>query len=242
MGVARRGAVSTAFSLAVLVLVIVFGVVGLLVSHTAMSSVQAEAMKAAERAAEAGREKLTAYIWKNVTSTGNITMLTLENRGGVGLSIDRAIAIGYGGQVLSEKALGSPISLGVGERRTMRLDTIFPGYTMYEDVKSTVKTVLFKTLRGGVFGSTYSAPERFEVWLGGTVTKGGTTVTLTQTSGETFTAIETVITTITNVTVAQGLPYWDAGLSGLSARKLLAHTLTSPVIGSLAPTALVPSA
>ncbi|MCL7384161.1 MAG: hypothetical protein LZ174_07730 [Thaumarchaeota archaeon] len=212
MGVARRGAVSTAFSLAVLVLVIVFGVVGLLVSHTVMSSVQAEAVKAAERAAEAGREKLTAYIWKNVTSTGNITMLTLENRGGVGLSIDRAIAIGYSGQVLSEKALGSPISLGVGERRTMRLDTIFPGYTIYEDVKSTVKRVLFKTLRGSVFGSTYSAPERFEAWLGGTVTKGGTTVTLTQTSGETFTAIETVITTITNVTVAQGLPYWDADI------------------------------
>jgi hypothetical protein len=212
MGVVRRGAVSTAFSLAVLVLVIVFGVVGLLVSHTAMSSVQAEAVKAAERAAEAGREKLTAYIWKNVTSTGNVTMLTLENRGSVGLSIDRAIAIGYSGQVLSEKALSSPISLGVGERRTMRLDTIFPGYTIYEDVKSTVKTVLFKTLRGSVFGSTYSAPERFEAWLGGTVTKGGATVTLTQTSGETFTAIETVITTITNVTVAQGLPYWDADI------------------------------
>jgi hypothetical protein len=92
MDVARRRAASTAFSLAVLVLVIVFGVVGLLVSHTAISSVQAEAVKAAERAAEAGREKLTAYIWKNVTSTGNITMLTLENRGGVGLSIDRAVA------------------------------------------------------------------------------------------------------------------------------------------------------
>jgi hypothetical protein len=219
MDVARRRAASTAFSLAVLVLVIVFGVVGLLVSHTAISSVQAEAVKAAERAAEAGREKLTAYIWKNVTSTGNITMLTLENRGGVGLSIDRAVAIGYGGQVLSEKALGSPISLGVGERRTMRLDTIFPGYTIYEDVKSTVKTVLFKTLRGSVFGSTYSAPERFEAWLGTTVTGNGTTVTLTQTSGETFTVATTVITTITNVTVVQNVPYWDAEIWIVAALK-----------------------
>ena len=206
----RRGA-STALSLAILVLVIVFGVVGLLAGHVAVSSAQAEALRAAEMAAEAGREKLAAYIWKNVTSSGNITMLTLENRGGIGLTIDRVMAIGYSGAVLVERDLGSNlISLGAGERRTMRLDSILPGYTIYENVKKSVKTVLFKTLRGNVFGSTYAAPERFEAQYGTTLTGNPTTVTLTFKSGETFTLREVTITTITNVTVAQGLPYWDA--------------------------------
>jgi hypothetical protein len=209
----RRGA-STALSLAILVLVIVFGVVGLLASHMAVSSAQAEALRAAEMAAQAGREKLVAYLWKNVTSSGNITMLTLENRGDIGLTIDRAMAIGQTGSVLAERDLGgSPISLGAGERRTMRLDSILPGYTIYENVKKNVKNILFKTLRGNVFGSVYAAPERFEAQYGVTLTGGGTTITLTKTSGETFTMPGTItITTITNATVAQGLPYWDADI------------------------------
>jgi hypothetical protein len=162
----RRGA-STALSLAILVLVIVFGVVGLLASHVAVSSAQAEALRAAEMAAQAGREKLTAYLWKNVTSSGNITMLTLENRGDIGLTIDRAMAIGQTGSVLAERDLGgSPISLGAGERRTMRLDSILPGYTIYENVKKSVKNILFKTLRGNVFGSGIRGPGevRGPVW------------------------------------------------------------------------------
>jgi len=209
----RRGA-STALSLAILVLVIVFGVVGLLASHMAVSSAQAEALRAAEMAAQAGREKLTAYLWKNVTSSGNITMLTLENRGDIGLTIDRAMAIGQGGSVLVERDLSSsPISLGAGERRTMRLDSILPGYTIYENVKKSVKNILFKTLRGNVFGSVYAAPERFEAQYGVTLTGGGTTITLTKSTGETFTAPGTItITTITNATVAQGLPQWDADI------------------------------
>jgi len=206
----RRGA-STALSLAILVLVIVFGVVGLLASHVAVSSAQAEALRAAEMAAQAGREKLTAYLWKNVTSSGNITMLTLENRGDIGLTIDRAMAIGQTGSVLAERDLGgSPISLGAGERRTMRLDSILPGYTIYENVKKNVKNILFKTLRGNVFGSVYAAPERFEAQYGVTLTGGGTTITLTKNTGETFTLGEVTVTTISNVTVAQGFPYWDA--------------------------------
>jgi len=208
----RKGA-STALSLVILVLVIVFGVVGLLAGHMAVSSAQAEALRAAEMAAEAGREKLTAYIWKNVTSSGNITMLTLENRGSIGLTIDRVMAIGYSGAVLVERDLGgSPISVGAGERRTMKLDSILPGYTIYENVKESVKSVLFKTLRGNVFGSTYAAPERFEAQYGVTLTGNGTTITLTQTSGETFTAGKITITTISNITIAQGLPYWDADI------------------------------
>jgi len=213
-----RKAASTAFSLAVLVLVIVFGVVGLLVSRVAVSSAQAEALRAAEMAAEAGREKLTAYIWKNMTAAGNITMLTLENRG-IALSIDRVIAVGYNGEVLSEKSLDVPISLGAGERRTMRLDAIFPGYTLYEDVKSIIKTVLFKTMRGNIFGSTYAAPERFEAYYGATITGNGTTITLTHSSEEVFTAIEATITTISNVTVAQEVPRWDAEIYVVIALK-----------------------
>jgi hypothetical protein len=192
--------------------VIVFGVVGLLASHMAVSSAQAEALRAAEMAAQAGREKLVAYLWKNVTSSGNITMLTLENRGDIGLTIDRAMAIGQTGSVLAERDLGgSPISLGAGERRTMRLDSILPGYTIYENVKKNVKNILFKTLRGNVFGSVYAAPERFEARYATTLTGSGTTITLTKNTGETFTAPGTItITTISNVTVAQGLPQWDA--------------------------------
>jgi hypothetical protein len=217
---ARRGA-STALSLAILVLVIVFGVVGLLASHMAVSSAQAEALRAAEMAAQAGREKLVAYLWKNVTSSGNITMLTLENRGDIGLTIDRAMAIGQTGSVLAERDLGgSPISLGAGERRTMRLDSILPGYTIYENVKKNVKNILFKTLRGNVFGSVYAAPERFEARYGVTLTGGGTTITLTKTSGETFTMPGTItITTITSVTMMQGLPQWDADIYVVVALK-----------------------
>ncbi len=204
-------AASTVFSLIVLILVLVFGVIGLWIHSATISSVQAEAVRAVVNAAEAGREKLYVYIWKNVTETGNVSMVTLENRGGISLTVERAVAVGYSGDVVQDIALSKPITIGVGQQLTLRLDRILPGYTFYEDTKSRIKTIYFKTVRGNVFGSTYSVPEKFEQSYATTISSPGTTITLTMTSGETFTPpAEMTITTITNVTVVQGVPMWDA--------------------------------
>jgi len=162
------------------------------------------------KAVDVSREKLQIYIWKNVTEPYNISMVTMINKGSIEATVEYVVAVDYSGNPVKEYSV--QITIPPSGRLTKQLSDLLEdeGCRLYEDVKASIRTFYFKTLRGNVFGSTYLTPEALYRGEGVTVTINGTTSTILYSSTEVFTHIsELTLTTGLTITQVTGRPYRD---------------------------------
>ncbi|MEM4053810.1 MAG: hypothetical protein QW646_08695, partial [Ignisphaera sp.] len=176
-------------SLVVLMLVIGIGMAAFGAFATYIQYVQGASGEKIVKAVDVSREKLQIYIWKNVTKPYNISMVTIINKGSIEATVEYVLAVDYSGNPVKEYSV--QITIPPSGRLTKQLSELLrdENYKVYEDVKASIRTFYFKTLRGNIFGSTYISPEILYREEGATVTINGTTLTVLYSSTEAFTHI-----------------------------------------------------
>ncbi|MEM0154044.1 MAG: hypothetical protein QXP12_07990 [Ignisphaera sp.] len=207
-------------SLVVLMLVIGIGMAAFGAFATYIQYVQGASGEKIVKAVDVSREKLQIYIWKNVTKPYNISMVTIINKGSIEATVEYVLAVDYSGNPVKEYSV--QITIPPSGRLTKQLSELLrdENYKVYEDVKASIRTFYFKTLRGNIFGSTYISPEILYREEGATVTINGTTLTVLYSSTEAFTHIsELTLTTGLTITQVTGRPYWDAEVYVLVVRE-----------------------
>ncbi len=159
---ARSPGVSTSLSVLVTVLLLVSGLlIVTMVSQIVLAGRLLELRRAGEVAA-ASSEALQAYVYRDVNT--NRTLLTLRNSGKEALEITDIMVVDGGGGVVKLLKLDETIKLGPQQSLTRYLSEILGlEYDRYDDVRSSIASLYFKTFRGRVFGSMYLAPSSIEV-------------------------------------------------------------------------------
>jgi hypothetical protein len=190
--------------LTVLLLVAGFAVsTGLL---SAIYSAQSEVLRKAVNVGEAISERLQAFVYEDVKT--NKTLLTIRNVGSTGSEVEYLMAVGYDGNVLKEVRLAETLRLGTQQAYTTYLSKLLGSeFDNYTDVKPRMAVLYLKTVKGGVFGSTYMAPPSVMTAAYATST---TTIRTTETSTEQLIvpSYETTLTSWTATVVINNPDHW----------------------------------
>ena len=196
----RSPGVSTSLSVLVTVMLLVSGLlIVTMVSQIVLAGRLLELRRAGE-VAVASSEALQAYVYRDVNT--NRTLLTLRNSGKEALEITDIMVVDGGGSVVKLLKLDETIKLGPQQSLTRYLSEILGlEYDRYDDVRSRIASLYFKTFRGRVFGSMYLAPSSIEVAAYST---SATTITSQVTSTESLqipTITEVLLTTSATVII-----------------------------------------
>jgi hypothetical protein len=163
-------------------------------------------LRKAVNVGEAISERLQAFVYEDVKT--NKTLLTIRNVGSTGSEVEYLMAVGYDGNVLKEVRLAETLRLGTQQAYTTYLSKLLGSeFDNYTDVKPRMAVLYLKTVKGGVFGSTYMAPPSVMTAAYATST---TTIRTTETSTEQLIvpSYETTLTSWTATVVINNPDHW----------------------------------